>query len=928
MALGYHEFGAFRIFIDQRRLTLHGQDVRIGGRTYDVLLALVERHGQIVSREELGKAVWPNTHVVDSALRFQINSVRTILSQGYGRDYISSVAGRGYCFTAEVNSVTAEESAPVRHTPTVILKQIQMVGREDDHRRIAASIEESRLVTIVGPGGIGKTSIAVSTISRMSAAQRGAADFVDFSAVADGTLVATALASALGLAVFSGNPIPGIVAHLCGKPRLLVWDNCEHVIDNVAELAERLLGDVPNVTILATSREPMRVDGEHVYRLAPLSYPSRPDPSGAFLEYDAVSLFVARTKRDNIDWNDVHNRGSALEICRSLEGIPLAIELAATRVSDLGLPTVARLLGHSLSILTKNTKTAPDRHQTMRQALDWSYETLSTREADALRRMSVFSGGFTRDAAFAVAGGDYEGPVFCTSLSDLIYKSLVSVDVTCEPELYRLQQITREYGQDKLPEAERQELRRRHYSYAREIAGTAEADLGALRPNAWREKYSHFINDVRAALDWAFSAREMSAHAIRLTAESSALWMELGVLAEYRKYLDSAVRLIETAAVDADVEMKIMATYGMVSHHTEGATDRTRAAMRRALDLADELDNLPYQQRAITGIASERLTGGFYKQGLEWAREFERRFSVNNPGLCGRVLGHSLHHNGLFEESKLQVQQAYRKSTPNVVAIQNSGVQYDERLVLGTILSRNLWIQGYPDQSLTIVRECIDHAVTIDHSTSIGMAFSTSYVPLSLIMGDLELAAYANSILLDSVTRQSLPFWRAAAQFYQLAIDARNGSRSNDYHNDADRVTAHLGGPLLEVAAMAGDDLTTQSMLSRAESGSAEWCRPEIIRMRGERRKVEDKTAAEALFKQAIDMATGMGARSFKLRAETSLAKLLLGSAREAEGLSRLAAIYDNFDEGFSTRDLAIADRVLRDIGRANPSTPRNPVVA
>lgn len=899
---------------------MNGRDIRIGGRTLDVLITLVDRVGQVVSREELGKLVWPHMHVVDSALRFQINSLRTILAQGGGKNYVSSVAGRGYCFTADVRMIadSYEESTDTAPIGFAMLAAQKLVGRATDGDRIAQAVRESRLVTIVGPGGMGKTSIAIAVGKRLKdGGSVGNVDFIDFALVTDPLLAVSALASGLGLGVFGGDPIPGIAAHLDGPFRLLVWDNCEHVIDAVATMADRLLSSVPNITILATSREPLRVAGEHVYRLQALSVPPEGTPAERYREFDAVSLFLARTEHDDVDWDKTENQLAVSEICRSLEGIPLAIEMAARRVSDLGLGTVHQLLGHSLSILTKNSRGAPERHQTMRAALDWSYEALSKPESEALRRLSAFRGPFTRDDAFTVAGGQRVGTAFCANLSDLIYKSLVTVDVTRKPEVYRLPQITREYSNEKLiASGDQADVEFRHQRYVLERLKKAALDLETLEASEWRANYSSFVSDVRAALQRAFSDAGSLKDALRLTAESSALWMELGLLAEYRGYLAASVSALEGQTFSPEIEMKIVATFGMVSHHTEGATERTRAAMRRALELADQLGDVSFQQKALTGIASERLTGGHYSEGLEWAREFERRFDHSNPGLCSRVLGHCLQHNGLFAQSTARIADAYRRTKPAVITIHNSGVQYDERMVFATQLSRNLWIQGYSDQSLQIVRECIDHAVTIDHSITIGMAFSTACVPLALIYGDYELAAYANSILQDHVTRNSLDLWKPAAAFYDLTINARNGQRSNTYGADVDGLTAYLGGPLLEMCAMAGDELVTEGMLAKAELGTSEWCKPDLMRSRAERLRIAGHNEeAETMLERAAALAVELDAPTYELRIRTSLAKIWKGTARQREGVNALEKTYGSFREGFGSRDFGLAAATLRDLG-------------
>ena len=463
-----YEFGAFRIYPLQRRLSLSGADLKVGGRTFDVLTALVERHGQIVSHDELAKLAWPDQRVVESALRFQINSIRTLLSRGDGKEYVASVAGRGYCFTAQVSVGQLEQPSQTATKVTSLPDAVPLIGRDLDVANLIAAVEEGRLVSVVGPGGIGKTAVAMMVAHKQRAVTGTRLDFIDLAAVTDPGMVTSSIAAALGLGVHGSDPLPGIAAHLAGAPRLMIWDNCEHLIDACALLTERLLIQVPRVRILATSREPMRVTGEHVYRLGPLQFPRSDEAPDEVGDFAALDLFMTRAKLDYDHWTNHENRVAITKICRVLDGIPLAIELAAARVDDLGLQTVANLLDHSLSILTKSRASGPLRHQTMRQTLDWSYALLSVPEATALQGLSAFGSSFTREAAFAVAGGKLEADVFCTALSNLIYKSLVSVDVSRNPELYCLPQITRQYAIELLQRSTKLELvSRRHADYVR-----------------------------------------------------------------------------------------------------------------------------------------------------------------------------------------------------------------------------------------------------------------------------------------------------------------------------------------------------------------------------------------------------------------------------------------------------------------------------
>src|SRR5437763_2422489 len=400
-------FGPFRLLAAQRLLLEGDQPVRLGSRAFDILATLLERPGDVIGKDELISRTWPKTFVEDANLKIQISALRRALGDGQGgRRYIATIPGRGYNFVAPVRF----EKPPRAPPPATIvsaaahnlpLAATRMIGREEAVASLVSRLSRERLLTIVGAGGIGKTTVALAVAERMIADYEHGVWLADLSPLGDPRLVPSAVATVLGLEVRTDNPLPGLVAGLRDK-RMLLLDNCEHVIDAAASLAAAVLSGVPRVNILATSREPLGVAGERSHRLGPLGSP--PTSSGLTAAEAAVSpavqLFIERVTAivEDFALTDA-NAPLIVEICQKLDGLPLAIEFAAPRVEVLGVEGLAAGLNHSLPLLTARRRTTLPRHRTMRAVVEWSYGLLSEAEQRFFRALGIFAGGFTVEAA-------------------------------------------------------------------------------------------------------------------------------------------------------------------------------------------------------------------------------------------------------------------------------------------------------------------------------------------------------------------------------------------------------------------------------------------------------------------------------------------------------------------------------------------------
>jgi predicted ATPase/DNA-binding winged helix-turn-helix (wHTH) protein len=468
--------------------------VQLGSRAFDILAILVERAGEIVGKEEMIARAWPQTFVEEANLKIQVSALRRALGDGQGgRRYVITVPGRGYNFVAPVrHEERADAALPLVVAPMSVhnlpLAMTRVIGREEAAVTLVSRLSRERLVTIVGPGGIGKTTVALAVAERMIADYEDGVWLVDLAPLGDPRLVPSAVATVLGLEIRTDNPLPGLVAGLRDKRMLLLLDNCEHVIDAAASLAAAVLTGVPRVSILATSREPLGVAGEREHRLGPLGSPRTASglTAAEAATFPAVQLFVERITAIVEDFALTDANGPLIvEICRRLDGLPLAIEFAAPRVEVLGVEGLAAGLDRSLPLLTARRRMPVPRHRTMRAVIDWSYGLLSEDEQRFFRALGIFDGGFTVETAAAVAIGPSVTPCEALDrLADLVAKSLVVADVSSAEPRFRLLDTTRAFAIEKLDQSrERDRIARRHAEHHRNVVALAEGETIA-RPLA------------------------------------------------------------------------------------------------------------------------------------------------------------------------------------------------------------------------------------------------------------------------------------------------------------------------------------------------------------------------------------------------------------------------------------------------------------
>jgi predicted ATPase/DNA-binding winged helix-turn-helix (wHTH) protein len=949
--LGEFSFGPFRLLPGQKLLLENKSPVRLGGRATEILVALVERSGVLVTKEELLARVWPKTFVDESNLKVHIARLRKALGDGRGNNrYIVSDPGRGYRFVAPV-SFSSQPAPPVRAAtcedrPREFSSPIlRIVGRSDTIAALARRLLQDRFITIVGPGGIGKTTVAMAVADALAATFEGGVRFVDLAPLSDPALVTSSLAASLGVAVRAENAIRSLISFLEDKRILIVLDNCEHVIETAASLAEELFSGAVAVHVLATSREPLRAGGEHVHRLAPLATPavSQELTAAQALASPAVQLFVERAAA-SLHTFELSDKDAPVvaELCRRLDGIPLAIEIVAGSVQAFGVGALATLMDDRLRLLMPGRRTAQLRHQTLRTTLDWSYELLPEIERTSLRRLGIFPGIFTWESAGAVLdqGNGPAADVF-DSISNLIAKSLVTAITGGKIYYYRLLDTTRAYALMKLNESgEAGLLARRHAEHYRKILAQARIEWDHRPAVEWLEAHRYLIDNVRAALDWAFSASGDAAIGVSLTAATVPLWFQLLLVSECRERVERALFAL-SANPDQRCEMQLQAALAWSLMQTRGSVEKTRNAWIAVLKHSENLGDIDYQLRALWGLWTGLLNNAQLKEALAIAERFcavaTKSVDPSDSLVGDRLVGYILHLLGDQTGARPRIERMLDQYAAPVTGPRAMRFVFDQRVAARCILARILWLQGLPDRAVSAVESALAEAKASNDTFTYCQALIQAGCPVSILVGDLESLGPFVTMLLDYAARHSLGFWRAWGRCFKgvhliksgdiedgliLLSEGLDELREMQYGVYYAVFLCEFADGLGRGGQPARGLVAIDEALARSRRNHENWYISELLRVKGELLLRTGGTIAashaEKLFRQSLALARRKKTPAWELRTAVSLSRLWREHSRATEAEILLKSAYDKFTEGFDTVDLVVARRLLDDLSQTS----------
>jgi predicted ATPase len=527
-----YEIGPFRLDKNARVLTRGDDPAPLGPRAVAVLAALVERPNEIVTKASILEAAWPGLAVEENNLAVQISAIRRVLAQAPGGEgWIETLARRGYRFTGPVTALQRRESRDdqTRGASGVPRALTSFVGREHELREIAQQLAMGPLVTLVGIGGIGKTRLAIEVARNVASAYSAGVRFVDLASVADSGAVHGAVARELEIREAPGRPLlDSMAAHVGPRELLLIVDNCEHVLAGCVSLVHDLLSAAPGLRILATSREPLHVAGERLFRLSPMSLPDSREVDD-LSRSDAVRLFVERARLRCPDFVVTRNNAEAVaNLCVGLDGLPLALELAAARLEALPVEQLAHLLSDRFALLTEGNRAAVPRQQTLLATIEWSYGLLTKRDQELFVQLAVFAGGWTLDAAQAVIGAEDQST---SAVLDLLVRLVEKSLVVAAPEArrYRMLDTIRHFAAEKLEGSPaRDEILARHVRFYVNTIEDAETHRFGREQGQWLKRIAPEVDNIiaaNAACDRVAAGPELG---LRLAAATRPFWVMHG----------------------------------------------------------------------------------------------------------------------------------------------------------------------------------------------------------------------------------------------------------------------------------------------------------------------------------------------------------------------------------------------------------------
>jgi predicted ATPase/DNA-binding winged helix-turn-helix (wHTH) protein len=918
-----YESGAWEINLAWRELRLRGKPVPLSGRAFDIVEVLIQSAGEVVTKDDLMSRVWPSVTVEDNTLQVHVWAVRKAL--GADRWMLQTTRGRGYrllgSWTIRHQEATRQPSglqrisvsgeSPATNFPATVTR---LIGRSAAVAQLRDLISAYRVVTLTGPGGIGKTTLALKVARRVTGDFVDGGWLVELASLSNPALVPSTVAGVLRLELRSNKVLPEDIARIVAdKKLLLVFDNCEHLIGAVTNLVETLLASCPYVTILTTSREVLRIQGERVYRVPPLDVPATEDMERAeILEHSAPELFITRARELGADLStNTEYLAMISSICRHLDGIPLALELAAARAATLGIEYVTVGLRDRFELLGSGRRTALPRQRTLRAALDWSYRLLSGTEQELLNRLAIFAGPFSLDAASVMAREGVTVSEIIGVIADLVGKSLVCPSSDPLTTNFRLLETIRAYALDQLNESgDHDEIARRHACFFLERLAILDQARRSQPSHEYLAAFRSWADEIHVALEWAFSPAGDPTIGLALTTAAVPLWFELFQMAVARMRLEQA---LPHAEAGSDQEMRVRVALGHVLWYLAPESDAFEPNFARVAEIAERVGAITVRTQALWGMWAARRRRGDYPAALKVARQYaDSAKSTSDLGamhLGDRILGlthHLLGHQPLAREFTERALRHPHDLDPR----SGTSYQVETPVAMGAQLARILWLSGLPDQATIAAEEAVATAQQCGHSFPVAYAVAFAGLPVALWVGASEVARRHVDLLFAHATGdRRIELW---GFYFASVLKLREGRPAETL------IASRADITIVPPFGAPPPDADFPMPLSDKEPAQVLWNTPELLSINAKLLLWHDApgaiAAAEAKLLRALEIARGQSALSWELRAAMSLARLWQRHGRGAQAHDLLIATYEKFTEGFGTSDLIRARSLIADL--------------
>jgi predicted ATPase len=906
-------------------------------RAFEILLLLARADGQLVTKDEIVARIWRGVAVDDNVLQVHVAAVRKALGPERGR--VETHYGRGYrllgTWTAarEAGEAPSLQNAPDCRRSNLPPVGLPLIAREAELERLLRLLVDYRLVTLTGTGGIGKTRLGIEAARRLLPDFPEGIWFVELATLADAALVPQAVAKALGQPLSGREITPEAVAAMLGEGRhLLLLDNCEHLLDAAATLAETLLRCCPNLRLLATSRELLRTRHEHAVRVPPLDVPAADIPEELELgRHGAVQLFLARMAA-----TDTAAPGADLvpvsRICRRLDGIPLAIEFAAARAAMLGPLEVAARLEQRPDLAGAGHRASEPRHATLHATLEWSHELLDEAECKLFRRLAVFAGGFVLDAARFVAGDAVLGTSEVDdAVAGLVMKSLLNFNATPTPR-WQFLETTRGFALQKLAAAgEADQIFDRHAAWlSRKMRHLWHS--GAPAPEDVAES-ARELDNVRAAIDWLFLADDSPAGGAALVADFVPVWLQLGLIYECHQNVERALAaLTVTATYSPGLRIRLLATLMLTLQRVSAPGTRSEDVLSQLRALKDEKAEPEAKLFGFWAMWYCHANADQHHAALVNAQSFAAVAAHSavlvHKVLSNNMLGYACQHLGQHQMAMHHLMEAKRLAAQAQCGKPLLWMHYEQRIYTSAVLAAAKWQTGQLDEALDTARATLEAAAASGADISVCIATFVAMAPISLAAGNVTAVAAALGLAREALEARRMTFALSIVDCFHGALLAAAGDPTAGGAvldttlrrlRQLRRTTyfayflSHQAAAQLACGDHAGAEELLIEAIQHAKANGEAWMLPELTRLQGECLLASARPDLIALAEKhlltALDLAHRHGAAFWAVRAALSLVKV---PGREAHrSLALLSATCDEVRGGASWPDIEAARRLL-----------------
>jgi predicted ATPase/DNA-binding winged helix-turn-helix (wHTH) protein len=681
-------FGPFRLYPEARLIEKEGLRLTLGSRALDVLIVLVDRAGDVVTHRELAQRVWRGLVVSPGSLRVHVSGLRKALGDNEAEPrYIANVPGQGYSFVAPVRQRRAEQAhepaptfegqirvesreippveqpAGVRHN--LPYPRTSFVAREREIRDLKGLLSSTRLLTLTGTGGCGKSRLALQVATEVLDDFPDGCWLVELAPLSDPTLVAQSVGKVLGIEEQGKGPmLDALARQLSTKRMLLVLDNTEHLIEPCAVLADHLLRCCSGLQVLATSREPLLASGELTYRVPSLAIPSVDDATvQGLLACESARLFVERARLHRQDFEVTpKNVPTLISICRCLDGIALAIELAAARTRTMSIEELNKHLDDRFSILTNGHRTALPRHRTLRSLIDWSHDLLTDGEKTVLRRIAVFPGGLTVDAAeFVCTGESVDRDRALDLLTSLTDKSLLIAEVLEESTRFRMLETLRQYAWERLRESgDEPRVRSLHLQFFADLAEDFGTEVNEDRHFEKLARIEQEIDNLRAALAWCDADVSRAPVGLQIVVRLALYWLTRGLSSEARGRIERLLEVIPSSVEDNEIRARALAIAGGMAYQ-QGDYSPAEAYFRESIPIYERLGLRHMVGRQLLNLGAVTAQRGEFLEAVE---QYENALSYaredgdpRHIAVCLGNLGNAACQINDFERARLALEE-------------------------------------------------------------------------------------------------------------------------------------------------------------------------------------------------------------------------------------------------------------------------------